>query len=372
MKIELAEKLIACENTIIRAFVGLDGFIDEVVHVVDKRLCPDTFDRVKTLKAYGERIAASSGLSSNVEMVSVDRKLGGNGPIFALSLKKLNANITYMGCVGVDTYDNVFSELVEGSDIIGIGQPSHTDAIEFDDGKIISSKLNSLNSLLWSDITNKISPQNLAQIFDKMHLISLNNWTMIPAMNDIWKHIIDDVLPLMNSSLGDKVLFLDIADPEKRDRKDILEALELMGKFEDAGLKTVLGLNKKEACEIAELFGQTFTAKESSNLKDLVEFLSLKLRVSCIVVHPADSAGCVKNGVYYEIEGPYCSQPKLLTGAGDNFNSGFIFGYVQGFDISQCLLAGVACSGYYVRECKSPSTKELSEFLKKWDAGQLI
>ena len=89
------------------------------------------------------------------------------------------------------------------------------------------------------------------------------------------------------------------------------------------------------------------------------------------MIHPVDCAACVRNGEYFSVAGPYCENPRLTTGAGDNFNAGFIFGTLQGFPPEECLLLGVATSGYYVRECRSPSVGEARDFLAKWDAGAL-
>ena len=70
------------------AFVGLDGFVDEILHVVDKRYDATRFDRVPTIAAYASRLAAAAGKSANIELVNVMTKLGGNGPIMANALAR--------------------------------------------------------------------------------------------------------------------------------------------------------------------------------------------------------------------------------------------------------------------------------------------
>ena len=63
------------------AFVGLDGFVDEILHVVDKRENARSFQRFLTIGKFAERIAGAAGQSTNVELVSQRIKLGGNGQI---------------------------------------------------------------------------------------------------------------------------------------------------------------------------------------------------------------------------------------------------------------------------------------------------
>ena len=82
------------------AFVGLDGFVDEIIHVVDKRADATHFTRVPTIAKYAERLAAAAGRSTNVEMVSVLTKLGGNGPIMANALASFDLQVTYLGKIG--------------------------------------------------------------------------------------------------------------------------------------------------------------------------------------------------------------------------------------------------------------------------------
>jgi ketohexokinase len=66
------------------------------------------------------------------------------------------------------------------------------------------------------------------------------------------------------------------------------------------------------------------------------------------------------------VEGPFTPKPKITTGAGDHFNSGFCLGKLLGFSTDQCLLTGVTTSGFYVRTAQSPSMPDLVGLLKNW------
>src|ERR1041385_6144456 len=80
--------------------IGLDGFVDEIVSIVDKRETLDTFSRIPTLSAFAERIARAAGKGTNAELVVERVKLGGNGPIMANALAAAGLNVTYIGNVG--------------------------------------------------------------------------------------------------------------------------------------------------------------------------------------------------------------------------------------------------------------------------------
>src|SRR6187551_3748453 len=77
-----------------KAFVGLDGFVDEIVHAVDKRENAEEFTRLPTIQAFADRIAGAAGKSTNIEMVIQRTKLGGNGPIMANALATLGLKTT--------------------------------------------------------------------------------------------------------------------------------------------------------------------------------------------------------------------------------------------------------------------------------------
>ncbi|MGI5977797.1 MAG: carbohydrate kinase family protein [Candidatus Limivicinus sp.] len=356
----------------VSCFCGFDGFVDEVVHTVDSRLDAEHYTRIETLSEYGKRISGASGLSLNVEIVPVSKKLGGNGPIFALGLKNYGADITYVGAVGVNALDPVFEKLAEGSRIIGIAEPSRTDAMEFMDGKIIRSKLSSFTEVSWESILRHVGLERFVGFLDDADMISFNNWTMLPYMNGIWEHILEEAVPRMDGEkIPEKVLFFDLADPEKRLKSDICRALELIKSFKDCGFCTVLGLNKKEACEIAQVLGHTVADPRDEPLRALNEFIAEKLGLDCVTVHPLDGASCVYRGGYHYVTGPYCAKPRLTTGAGDNYNAGFVYAFLQGWNMEECLTMGTASSGYYVRNARSADRQELAGFLEKWENGSL-
>lgn len=367
-KLELADALDRLDSGNIRALIGFDGFVDEIVHVVDKRLNCDEYIRLDSMAEYGKRITRGAGYSTNIEMVTVKRKLGGNGPILANAMVSAGVNVTYIGALGSPDIHPVFADLAERAKLISLCDPAHTDAIEFFDGKIISSKLESFREVSWSTISRVCGEDRLASLISGADVVGFENWTMLPHMSDIFRHILD--LGLEPSS---KMLFIDIADPEKRDDADVLELLSLLGRFSSL-FRVTLGLNLKEAKEVAAALGRadgSFDAVLESDLEALCRYIYDRLDIQTLVVHPVGEAAVISGGGFERVLGPYCSRPKLTTGAGDNFNSGFILGQTLGLPLKSSLLAGCASSGFYVRNSRSPDKAEIAEFLRRWSAGDL-
>lgn len=352
----------------VKAIIGLDGFVDEIIHVVDTRKSATEYTRIKTLREYGERITRAAGLSTNVELVTIQCKLGGNGPIYSNSLVTYGLDVTYIGALGYPDVHPVFKPMAEKASVMSITNPGTTDALEFEDGKLIVSKMEFLKEISWEGIKDKIGTEKLTLILNEARLVGLENWTMVPYMSDIWAHLLTDILPFVVIPKEKNYIFFDLADPEKRTMQDILEALKLIAKFSNY-YKVILGLNQKELFEVAHVMNlldkDADTSKEGL-MEDLITNIAKSLDIYCVVVHPVSEAVAYSEGAYFHTFGPFTTHPKITTGAGDHFNAGFCIGQILGLSMQLSLVLGTATSGYYVRNAKSPDFNNIRGFLKQW------
>jgi sugar/nucleoside kinase (ribokinase family) len=345
------------------AFVGLDGFVDEILHVVDKRYDAERFDRVPTIRAYGERLVAAAGRSTNVELVNVMTKLGGNGPIMANALASFGLRVSYLGSLGYPAIHPIFDPFTHRADVASICGAGLTDALEFEDGKIMVGKHYTLKEVTWSNICTRYGKDKFATKFASADLVGFVNWTMLPYMSDIWAAIQAELVPGL---MGERrKLFFDLADPEKRLASDIRRALDLILQFQST-FDVILGLNEKEAYEIAHVLGLDASPRDWEGLAALAIEIQRQLPVATLVVHPVSYALAVSAGKADVVSGSVCRQPKITTGAGDHFNSGFCLGKLLGYDNAAALLCGVGTSGHYVRTAHSPSVADLAAFLRVW------
>src|SRR5688500_7676288 len=149
-----------------RALVGLDGFVDEIIAVVDKRHANGSYDAVRTIDALGRKIAGATGQSSNYELVVKQRKLGGNGPLMANALASAGVSVTYVGALGYPNVHPVFDDFARKmAEVVSIAEPAHTDALEFEDGKLMLGKLTPLGEVTWDNLLARLGRERLrAQI----------------------------------------------------------------------------------------------------------------------------------------------------------------------------------------------------------------
>ena len=345
-----------------RAVVGFDGFVDSIIAVVDKRYGPERFDPVATIADFGDKIRHAAGESSNYELVVRRRKLGGNGPIMAHALACLGLDVTYIGNLGYPTLDPVFEEFARRAKVISIGDPGLTDALEFDDGKIMLGKYESLDQVNWDNLVSRVGREPFEELVRGAALIGLVNWTMLTQMSRVWERLIDEVLPAAPRHEG--TMFIDLADPEKRTPEDIREALGLLTRFQER-VDVVFGMNLKEATEIIDVLGLPSRKDPEGDIADEASEIREALGIACVVVHPRRSAAAATATECAWFPGPFIQHPQISTGAGDHFNAGFCLGRMTGLGLEECLCAGVGTSGYYVRTGQSPSATELAEFVRE-------
>jgi hypothetical protein len=244
-------------------------------------------------------------------------------------------------------------------EVITLCDPGHTDAVEFEDGKVMLGKMNTLPEVNWDNVLLQVPAAALAKKVQDVELIGCVNWTMLTSMNSI----LEGLGGLLAGRASRGKIFIDLTDPRKRSKEDIAEVLTLLSHIQEHA-DVVLGLNENESRQVAMvLFG-----KEGDDLSSRAQDIRTKLRLFQVVIHPTRSAAVATADGEWYVDGPYTPKPKLTTGAGDNFNAGYCNGLLSGLDPEGCLVSGVSSSGFYVRNCRSATRSELVDFMHGWAA----
>lgn len=357
-----------------RYTIGFDGFVDEILHVVATRRDKAHYERIHTIAEFSARIAAAAGKSANIELVPQQVKPGGNGPLMSMAVSGMGGQVTCVGLLGHPQPLPVFQPLAERATLVSLGNPGRTDALEFQDGKIMLGKLDTIADVNWERLEEVLGADRLrALLFDPaaVDLVACTNWTMLTEMDGILERIIalaPDASPVR--------FFFDLADPAKRDPADIAHVLDQIARL-NGKARCILGLNLREAEQVIGILKLgALPTETAASVEDAAQRIATAMNLYSVVVHAVKCAGAVirnEDGTLDSagIDGPYCPNPRLSTGAGDHFNGGFVSGLMNGLDARSALYSGVATSGWYVRNARSPRRADVIGLLRDWAAGTL-
>ena len=77
-----------------------DGFVDEIIDVVETRLSPDEYTPIASLTQLAKVIRTFANHSGNLELVTRQKRYGGNGPHFAGAISQFKVPTSLIGCLG--------------------------------------------------------------------------------------------------------------------------------------------------------------------------------------------------------------------------------------------------------------------------------
>ena len=337
-----------------RCIIGFDGFTDEIIDVVDVRKDVFSFTPIETMEAFGQRIVDAAGQSCNIEFVRRKTKVGGNAPIMACALAQGGYDITFIGAVGQGVVEPLFEDMANQCEqVVPLCLSGHTDALEFVDGKVMLGKMGQLPALSFESLLEQLPKEKLIAMFDEADLFASCNWTMMPGITDLWRKLLSEVMVACKKR--QRWMFVDLADPKKRSSQDLQEALFVLQSMGDV-FDVVLGLNLSEASSILE---EKVEDSEDS-LKVAAASIEKRLGLEQVVIHGIRGAAVATTDTVDYTEGFFCPKPVCSTGGGDNFNAGYCQGLLLDLLPQESLALGVATSGYYVANGKSPSLADLS------------
>lgn len=354
--------------------IGFDGFIDSIIHAVDQRRNPgpDGYTRLRTIDQFAQRVAAAAGKSANIELVVKEDRFGGNGPLMAGALGRAGAAVTYVGAIGAIEKPSELHPIYGGFSavcerVVPVAPPARTDALEFDDGKIMLGRPENVQSIGWDSLVADIGHDRLVSMFRNSALIGIVNWVMMPGVESIWHGIRTEAFA--DERAESKRIFLDLADPTRRSDEDVRSAVRRIADL-DRAVPVTLGLNLSEAQRVASVLGLRALRVDSgpglaASVREGAIAVRDSINIDCVVIHPREGAGAADargNAAWFD--GPFTENPRLSTGAGDHFNAGFSLGQLLGMTIDECLAFGCATSGAYVRDAQSPDATRLKDFLR--------
>jgi hypothetical protein len=349
----------------ISGLCGFDGFIDTFVRLQSPA----------SMAEFGPKVAAAAGIASSYSVRHLGDKFGGNGPLFAAALHDIHAgeiDVTYIGAMGSGDVLPIYQAALGNKTkrLHTLAAPAHTTCLEFTDGKVMLCDMAACGQVTWERLLECVGQAALDEELKAARFISAVNWGKLPHAGAIWSNLAARLAEL-GVPAKEVLFFMDLAEFETRPLADRADLLGRMAAITDQCL-TLLSFNLKEAWQMGEVFGGTYHGrKDADSVAELAAFLRSRIAVDRVIIHPNDGAACASAGGTVYVPGPYCREPLISTGAGDNFGAGCLSAALKRFDDAGLLLAGNCASGHFVRSGRSAAFADMVNLLDAWSGGTL-
>ncbi len=342
----------------IHAFLGFDACIDNIVRIVKDKNEDNEARFFANSREFGEFLISRENKSCGIELRTQHSKIGGNMAITGNALGNLGIKAECVGTFGIPDILPIFKSMSVNCTLYTIGETITTSAIEFNDAKVMMFDPGPYDKLDWNGIVKLLGTDRIRQLISDKQLVSFLNWSEIANSTDIWKGVLNEILPLASLPAIKPYFFTDFSDCSRRSVQEIRMAIALLERFGNY-FKVIVSLNQNEAEIIA--YALDLSVNESD--EDFVKMIFNACKTDILIIHRTKDAIAYDGNTFEKCDTFFCEEPKILTGGGDNFNAGFCFARFCDFDLFQSLVVANSVSGYYVRNGISPDVDKIVEFL---------
>jgi len=353
------------ENPKGKVTLGIDGFVDEVWQIVSVRTSPTEYVLYEKMQDFAKSVYDVGAGGYANEIIRKRRSHGGFTAHSGEAVDNLGMSLTLVGMFGKEGgggVDPVYETFSKDCKVYSVGTTAICPAYEFADGKILFPYVAGIAGLSWRQLTDALTSDELTAAYGHATVMGLGYWSLLDNFNDLIVKLCENYI-----KPGTR-LFFDFADIRKRDKQALLDTLKLLAGLNERNPVT-LSLNEHEGGILFSYFGREFNWKKAELANRDIEYVRSQIGLDEIIVHtPYFAVGASATEGVEVVQQRYCDNPMVTTGAGDNFNGGYMSAIANkgGLTLGERLLVGNAVSGYYIRNGESPTLDGLKGELEKF------
>ncbi|MCL2864135.1 MAG: carbohydrate kinase family protein [Lachnospiraceae bacterium] len=337
--------------------LGIDGYIDEVWQIIASKKGKAEYIFLDKMRDFSDAIHDSGTGGFLTEMLPKRRSYGGFGCNTGKAVGNLGFDLTLIGTYGTDSIDPLFLEFSQQYKLFSVGNPGIAQVFEFTDGKIMLVHVAETSNLNWEQMIHALSYDTLKKIYSEADIVGLGYWSLLCNFDDIISKLYTHFLE--NGKC--KRVFFDFSDFRKHDKETLFNTFHILGNL-NKKIPMTLSVNEHEAKILYSYFGKDFEDGKPELAKIGIDYIRTKIGMDELVIHTPSfaAASSAKEGNAIVLQ-RFCKNPVITTGAGDNFNGGYLAASVRSkeLNLSERLLIGNAATGSYIRTGKAPNTERL-------------
>jgi len=342
-----------------KVLLGIDGYIDEVWLVVLSRSSRENYRLFEKMADLGESIMKCGGGGYSNEILRKRRTYGGFTANTGKAVSRLGVTIEMLGMFGSKGVDPVFQEFAEKNKLISVGEPGISTIYEFTDGKIMFPYVNEIMGFTWDSLIKAFDENELKKLYLDADVIAMGYWSLFPAFDEI----VEKLCGFGLNKTKRQRMFFDFADIRKSERTPLDKTLAMLAEL-NKGVPMTLSLNEHEAALLYSYHGEALDQREAPDAVK-AEKIRAAAGLNELVVHtPYYAASVSAADGYAVVKQHYCEAPVITTGAGDNFNGGYLAAMLKGLPPAARLMTANATTYLYVSRGYSPELSEVLEELK--------
>lgn len=336
--------------------LGFDGYIDSIVRIVKGKRGDATCLYFDDSTEFGRYIVGKGDRNFSFELEQELFKVGGNMPITANAFARLGCKVDCVGAMGLPDIHHIFRQMSPNCSLYSYAEPGMSTAVEFRNNKMMMAESTQINNANWAFIREQIGIEVLRTIFSGKDLIGLLNWSELAHSTGVWEGLLSEVLPFIKSTRPKPIGLFDLSDCSKKSTEELMTAIRLIQRFSDYW-EVILSLNMNESALVYNALLPD--AGTTPGISDTARAISDATGLPKILVHHATEACCChRDGITYRANRKL-DNPRLLTGAGDNFNTGFCTALLLEMSVGQALEMGHAVTRHYITHGESPSLTQI-------------
>jgi hypothetical protein len=344
-----------------KILLGCDGFVDETYEIVDVRKGPAEFVPMKRLRQFGELIVARADGGVGLELVPKRRCEGG----FAINTGRVAACLGLKprlpGLYGKEAIDPAYHEFRESCELLSLGDPALTIALEFGDGKVLMSNLEAVSSLTWDDFKNHFGETKLKELFSGVDILGLGYWSLTAHFDGLFQGFVAQY----ENATPPRRMFFDFADIKKKSGESFMRTLEMIRAC-NARIPMTFSLNEHEVMELFSRIGVPPPELKPAAIAAALTVARRKIGFDELVVHTPEfaAASSAKDGEAFALQERQ-TEVVRLAGAGDSFNGGYLCASLGDLPLKQRLVVANAVTAFFVTHATGPTREQLLAQIEK-------